>query len=221
MPKKKLIHFEENLTFPFLFQPKYIDLHPSFRLRGRWTSDFFYNPNPLVLEVGCGKGEYTTGLARIHPEKNFIGIDIKGARLWRGCRSVIEEQIRNVAFVRTLVDHVERIFAPGEISEIWITFPDPQPKRIRRRFTAPWFLGKFSKILVMGGMIHLKTDNQEYYQFTLDTISEKGHKLLKSTSDLYHSGISGEIISIQTFYERMWLEEGKNIYYLCFQLKQV
>lgn len=221
MPKKKLIHFEENLTFPFLFQPKYNDLHPSFRLKAKWNSDFFDNLNPLVLEIGCGKGEYTVGLALNYPGKNFIGIDIKGARLWRGCKSVREAQVKNVAFVRTLVDHVDKIFAPGEISEIWITFPDPQPKKIRRRFTAPWFLEKFSHIMVTGGMIHLKTDNPEYYQFTLDTIAEQGHKLLQFTSDLYYSCISGEITTIQTFYEKIWLEKGKKICYLCFQLNQV
>lgn len=220
MPKKKLIHFEENLTFPYLFQPKYPDLHPQFWLKSKWNSDFFYNSNPLVLEIGCGKGEYTVGLARKYPTKNFIGIDIKGARLWRGCRSVRDVQIKNIAFIRTLVDHVEKIFAPGEISEIWITFPDPLPKKTRRRFTAPWFLEKLSNILAPGGLIHLKTDNLEYYQFTLDTIADLGHKLLLSTSDLYHSGISGDIVTFQTFYEKMWLEKGKKICYICFQLNQ-
>jgi len=221
VPKKKLIHFEENLTFPYLFQPKYSDLHTQFRLKSIWNSTFFNNSNPIVLEIGCGKGEYTVGLARNYPDKNFIRIDIKGARLWRGCRSVREEQIKNVAFVRTLVDHVEKIFAPDEISEIWITFPDPQPRKTWRRFTAPWFLKKFGNIMVPDGKIRLKTDNHEYYQFTLDTIAEQGHKLLQSTSDLYHSDISGDIITIQTFYEQMWLEKGMKICYICFQLNHL
>jgi len=221
VPKKKLIHFKENLTFPYLFQPQYPDLHPQFRLKSKWNSDFFHNQNPVVLEIGCGKGEYTVGLARNYPEKNFVGIDIKGARLWRGCRSAKENQLKNVAFVRTLADHIEKIFASDEISEIWIPFPDPQPKKTRRRFTAPWFLEKFGQIIVPQGIIHLKTDNLEYYQFTLDIIAEHSHKLLFSTCDLYHSDISGDIASIRTFYEKMWLEKGKKICYVCFQLNRL
>ena len=189
-------------------------------MRSKWNTDVFLNQNPIVLEVGCGKGEYTVGLARNYPEKNFIGIDIKGARLWRGCRSVREDQLKNVAFVRTLADHIEKIFAPDEISEIWIPFPDPQPKKSWRRFSAPWFLEKFSHIMIPGGKIHLKTDNLEYYRFTLDTIAENNHKLLLSTNDLYHSDISGDICSIQTFYEKMWIEKEKKMCYVCFQLNQ-
>jgi len=219
VPKKKLIHFRENLTFPFLFQPSYLDLREDFSLRGRWHSGFFGNTNPIVLEVGCGKGEYTVGLARQNPQKNFVGIDIKGARLWRGCRSVREESLGNVAFIRTLADHMERLFAPGEISEIWITFPDPQPTKTWRRFTSPWFLEKFRNILIPGGTIHLKTDNRDYFLFTLDVIREESHTVLFSTDDLYSSGIKGGITEIRTFYENMWLEEGRKICYLSFQMR--
>ncbi|MEI6455170.1 MAG: tRNA (guanosine(46)-N7)-methyltransferase TrmB [bacterium] len=218
MPKKKLIHFRENLTFPFLFQPTFLELRDDFRLRSKWNSSFFNNDNPIVLEAGCGKGEYTVGLARNNQGKNYVGIDIKGARLWRGCRTVKEESLKNVAFIRTLADHMEKLFAPGEISEVWITFPDPQPMKNRRKFTSPWFLEKFRNILVPGGTIHLKTDNEDYYNFTLEVIGEEGHILLQSTSDLFNSGISGEIREIRTFYENMWLAQGKNICYLSFQL---
>jgi tRNA (guanine-N7-)-methyltransferase len=216
--KKKLIHFEENLTFPHLFQPKYHDLIPEFPLRGQWHSQFFHNRQPIVVEFGCGKGEYTVGLAQAYPEKNFIGIDMKGARLWRGCKTVEEEQLKNVGFMRTLVDHAEKIFAPGEISEIWITFPDPQPKKERRRLTAPVFLKKYRNILSPDGIVHLKTDDQDFYNYTLGVISQYNHKLLWSSSDLYNSGTTDDVISIRTFYERMWLEMGKKICYLRFQL---
>jgi tRNA (guanine-N7-)-methyltransferase len=220
VPKKKLIHFRENLTFPFLFQPTYLDLREDFILRSKWHSGFFGNSHPIVLEVGCGKGEYTVGLAKNNRERNFIGIDIKGARLWRGCRSVVEESLHNVAFIRTLADHMERLFAPGEISEVWITFPDPQPTKTWRRFTSPWFLGKFRNILVPGGIIHLKTDNLEYYRFTLETLAGEEHTLLHSTEDLYESGITGDITSIRTFYESKWLEQQRKICYLSFQLNR-
>lgn len=219
MPKKKLIHFRENLTFPYLFQPTYLDLREDFPLRSKWHSDFFRNTNPIVLEVGCGKGEYTVGLAKQNPQKNFIGIDIKGARLWRGCITVREESLRNVAFIRTLADHLERLFSPSEIAEAWITFPDPQPKKTWRRFTSTWFLGKFMNVMAPGGTIHLKTDNHDYFLFTLDVIRLEGHRLLLSTDDLYKSGITGGTAEIRTFYETRWLEEGRKICYLSFQLK--
>lgn len=218
MAKKKLIHFEENLSFPHLFQPKYHDLIPVFFMKGKWHSDFFHNDLPLVVEFGCGKGEYTVGLANAYPQKNFIGIDLKGARLWRGCKTVAEQKLKNVGFIRTLVDHSERIFSPGEVSEIWITFPDPQPKKERRRLTAPVFLKKYRNILTPDGIIHLKTDDQDLYQYTLDVVKDFGHQLLWSSNDLYKSGIAEDVISIRTFYEKMWLEMGKKICYLKFRL---
>lgn len=217
MAKKKLIHFQENLTFPHLFQPKYHDLVPFFPMQGVWHDRFFCNTNPIVVEFGCGKGEYTVGLARLHPERNYIGFDMKGARLWRGCKTVAEEEIKNVAFVRTLVDHAERIFAPGEVSEVWITFPDPQPGRERRRLTAPVFIERYGRILRPGGVVHLKTDDQKLFAYTLEVVAQHGHKLLLATDDLYGSDITDEVTLIRTFYEKMWLEMGKKICYLRFQ----
>ena len=221
MGKKKLVHFQENLSFSHLFQPAYNDLIPEFSHRSKWRERFFGNDRPLSVELGCGKGEYTVGLASRYPEKNFIGIDWKGARLWRGCKTVSEEQMKNVAFIRTQVDHIEKIFAPGEVSDIWITFPDPQVRKERLRLTAPLFLEKYRNILASDGTIHLKTDDQFFYLYTLEVVRENNHKLLYSTDDLYHSGISGDLITIQTYYENRWLEQGKKICYLKFQLNEL
>ena len=220
MAKKKLIHFQENLSFPHLLQPTYNDLAAGFSLRARWHEDFFNNDHPIVVELGCGKGEYTVGLADKYPQKNFIGIDWKGARLWRGSKTVQEQELKNVGFVRAMVDHVEQIFAPSEIAEIWITFPDPQVKKERLRLTAPVFLSKYENILTPDGIIHLKTDDPFFYAYTMDVIRENNHKLLWATEDLYHSGGHEDVVSIQTYYETRWLEMGKKICYLCFQLNR-
>jgi tRNA (guanine-N7-)-methyltransferase len=216
--KKKLIHFQENLTFPHLLQPTISDLVSGFSLRQRWHDDFFRNSHSIVVELGCGKGEYTVGLADRYPLRNFIGIDWKGARLWRGSKTVSEQGLKNVGFVRAMVDHVEQIFAPGEISEIWITFPDPQVKKERLRLTAPVFLSKYKNILTPDGIIHLKTDDQFFFSYTLDVIRKHGHKLLWATDDLYQSGSDDDVTAIQTYYEYRWLEMGKKICYLRFQL---
>ena len=218
MAKKKLVHFRENLTFPYLFQPSYLDLIGGFSLRENWHHQFFGNDRPIVVELGCGKGEYTVGLAAMHPEINYIGIDWKGARLWRGCKTVSEEGLKNVGFVRAMVDHVERIFAPGEVSEIWITFPDPQVKKERLRLTAPVFLAKFRNILSPKGIVHLKTDDQFFYSYTLDVIREQNLNIIWSSDDLYNSGTSDEVAAIQTYYEKRWLGMGKKICYVKFQL---
>lgn len=219
MPKKKLIHFRENLTFPHLFQPRFNEIEENFRFYSRWNKEFFFNENPIILELGCGKGEYTVGLAERYHEKNFIGIDFKGARLWRGAKTVQEKEMKNVAFIRTQVDHINKFFSPGEISGIWITFPDPQPGKERRRLTAPVFLDRYKRLLSPEGIIHLKTDNEDFYDYTLAIISQYRHILLYSTNDLYHSGFSEDVISIQTYYEKMWLEGGKRICYIKFKLK--
>jgi tRNA (guanine-N7-)-methyltransferase len=213
-----LVHFRENLSFPFLFQPAYNDLYPLYSLRSKWHADFFRNNHPIILELGCGKGEYTVGLAAKYPEKNFLGIDWKGARLWRGCKTVSEQGLHNVGFIRTQVDHIEQVFAPGEIAEIWITFPDPQIRKERRRLTSPFFLDKYKNILAFNGIIHLKTDDPFFYAYTLKVIHDYNHKLLGFTNDLYQSGTSGDSLSIQTYYEKRWLEMGKKICYLNFQL---
>jgi len=219
VPKKKLIHFQENLTFPFLFQFRFHELGKVFHLRGSWGEKFFGNTNPIILELGCGKGEYTTGLARSYPGRNFIGIDIKGARLWKGCRSVKEENLVNVAFIRSQIDHLEHYFAPGEVSEIWITFPDPQPGKVRKRLTSPRFLNKYQNILKPGGIIHLKTDDPGFYEYTLEVVNEGGHITMESSNDVYSSGIAGDVIRFCTHYENIWLGIGKKICYLKFRLK--
>jgi tRNA (guanine-N7-)-methyltransferase len=216
--KKKLVHFRENLTFPHLFQPDYRELLAGFRMRGKWHADFFHNDHPLVVEFGCGKGEYTVGLARRYPGKNFIGIDLKGARLWRGCRSVEDEKLINAGFIRTRVDHTGMIFGNSEVAEIWITFPDPQPGKERKRLTAPVFLDRYKGFLASGGLIHLKTDDLEFFRYTLGVIRDEGHILLWSTDDLYTSGTSEDVIAIRTYYENRWLGLGKKICYLRFQL---
>lgn len=220
MAKKKLIHFRENLTFPYLFQPRYSEIEEDIRMSSCWGKDFFSNTNPIILELGCGKGEYTIGLAEKYPQKNFIGIDFKGARLWRGAKTVQEKEMKNVAFIRTQVDHVNKFFGPGEISEIWITFPDPQPGKERKRLTAPLFLDRYRILLCPEGILHLKTDDLDFYNYTLEIIGQYHHPLLYSTDDLYHSGCSEDIISIRTFYENMWLEIGKKIYYIKFKLNR-
>jgi len=219
VPKKKLIHFQENLTFPFLFQFRYHELRNDFPMKGSWDEKFFGNHNPVILELGCGKGECTVGLAKAYPDKNFIGIDVKGARLWRGCRTIKEEKLGNAAFIRSQVDHIEYYFAPGEISEIWITFPDPQPGKERKRLTSPRFLWKYQRIMKPGGIIYLKTDNREFYDFTLKVVNDNGHKLGYKTDDLYHSGTAEDVIKFQTYYEQMWLGMGKKICYLRFSLQ--
>ena len=218
MAKKKLIHFQENLSFPHLFQPTYNELVCGFSLRSRWHKEFFTNDHPIVAELGCGKGEYTVGLAEKYPQKNFIGIDWKGARLWRGSKTVSEQGLKNVGFVRCMVDHVEQVFAPSEISEIWITFPDPQVKKERLRLTSPVFLAKYKNILTPDGIIHLKTDDQFFYAYTLEVIIQNNHKLLWATDDLYQSGSGDDVVAIQTYYENRWLDMGKKICYLRFQL---
>lgn len=218
MAKKKLIHFRENLSFPHLHQPDYHELVSGFSLRGTWHENYFQNSNPIVVELGCGKGEYTIGLATRYGQRNFIGIDWKGARLWRGSKTVSEQNLKNVGFVRAMVDHVEKIFAPSEIAEVWITFPDPQVKKERLRLTSPVFLAKYRNILVPGGIIHVKTDDSFFYGYTLDVIREHGHTLSWATDDLYGSGNNDDVVTIQTYYENRWLGMGKKICYLRFQL---
>lgn len=220
MPKKKLIHFQENLLFPHLLQPSFQELMSGFPFRGNWHNNFFNHDYPIVLELGCGKGEYTIGLAELYPEKNFLGIDNKGARLWRGCKSVEEKKLTNAGFVRTLVDHVELLFGKHEVSEIWITFPDPQPKKEHRRLTSPVFLKKYHHILIPDGVIHLKTDDREFFQYTLDIIRKYHHRLLWSTDDLYQASITDDVTRVRTFYESRWLEIGRKIGYLRFQLNE-
>ncbi len=220
--KNKLKRFKDNETFSNVFQPNREEvLKGKFDQKGRWH-EYFKNMNPLVIELGCGKGEYTIGLARAHPEMNFIGIDIKGARLWRGAKTAIEENISNVAFLRTQIELVNHTFAKEEVSEIWLTFPDPQIKYKRRkhRLTNPDFLSMFKEILVPDGILHLKTDSQFLHGYTLGLLQGRGDEVLYANHDIYRNEGSPEAVTgIQTFYENQYLQEGKPITYIQFRLQ--
>lgn len=220
MGKNKLARFAENETFANLFQLTYEQVtKEGFALKGKWNKEFFKNDNPIVLELGCGKGEYTVGLAKKYPNKNFIGIDIKGARLWRGCKTSNEDKMTNVAFVRTHIQMIESYFAQNEVSEIWITFPDPQLKKPNKRLTCERFLSLYKNILKSEGIVHLKTDSQELYEFTKDEVLiPTKREILYNTNDLYNSDFKEDVIEIQTFYETMYLKIGKPITYLKFRL---
>ncbi len=215
MGHHKLQRFAENLTFPNLFQVGFEQLEQEgFALKSKWA-EHFGNGNPITLELGCGKGDYTLALARIHPERNYIGVDIKGARLWRGAKTAVEEPLTNVAFIRTRIELIDRFFAPGEVSEIWITFCDPQLKKPNKRLTAPRFLDTYSRFLAPQSVMHLKTDSQELYDYTLnEVLPTRNVEIIASTDNLYNSGYEGEAKLTQTFYERMFLAEGKPITYI-------
>lgn len=220
--KNKLKRFKENETFSNVVQPEREDiLNNSFPLKGSWSSEFFGNDNPIVLELGCGKGEYTLNLARKHPNKNFIGIDIKGARLWRGAKTALEEGSKNVGFLRTQIELLNLLFKTGEVSEIWITFPDPQIKykRTKHRLTNPVFLEKYKQILISGGIVHLKTDSEFMHGYTMGLLQGLGHDVLYSHHDVYGNDYTPEdVTKIQTYYEKQYLEKGKKITYIQFKL---
>ncbi len=219
--KKKLLHFAENESFNNLFQLQFEQLQEKeFQLRGHWKTDFFGNQNPLVLELGCGKGEYTVGLAEANPEKNFIGLDIKGARLWRGLKTTQEKGLNNVAFVRTRIELIGHLFGLEEVNEIWITFPDPQPRqaRVKKRLTSPSFLDRYRQFLHPDGLIHLKTDSDLLYDYTIETIKDQKHHLVYHTNNLYANAEEMEVKNIRTFYEQQWLNQGLTIKYLVFRL---
>ena len=220
MGHRKLQRFAENLTFPNLFQVGFDQLEQEgFALKGHWSSHFG-NDNPITLELGCGKGDYTVALARIHPERNYIGVDIKGARLWRGAKTAVEEPLPNVAFIRTRIELIDRFFASDEVGEIWLTFCDPQLKKPNKRLSSPRFLDTYSRFLAPQSVIHLKTDSQELYDYTLnEVLPTRDCQVVVSTADLYNSGYQGEATMTQTFYERMFLAEGKPITYLQWKTK--
>ncbi|HHU96815.1 MAG TPA: tRNA (guanosine(46)-N7)-methyltransferase TrmB [Petrimonas sp.] len=214
MAKNKLAKFADMATYSNVFQYDYETLkREGFPLQGRWSTHF-KNDYPITLELGCGKGEYTVGLARKYPGKNFIGIDIKGARMWKGATQALKEKITNATFLRTRVELLNRFFSENEVSEIWITFPDPQMKKVNKRLTSTRFMKEYSRILKPGGIIHLKTDSNFLYQYTLAMIEENGLELLAETDDLYNSDLLDNALSIQTFYEQQWLERGINIKYI-------
>lgn len=221
MAKNKLKRFEENSTLPNIIQPKFEEVfRVDHSIKGKWNETFFKNNKPIVLELGCGKGEYTVGLAQQFPEKNFIGVDIKGARLWRGAKTAHESGMDNVAFVRTRIENITSFFGKDEVSEIWITFPDPQLKRINalKRLTSSVFLGLYKTILKSQGLIHLKTDSQELHEYTKALTELNNLKVHSCTNDLYSIAKDDPILSIRTFYEQQFLDLGKTITYICFEL---
>jgi tRNA (guanine-N7-)-methyltransferase len=222
MGKNKIARFKENETFTLLHQPAFIDLYKgNFALKGRWHKDFFGNKNPIVLELGCGRGEYTVELAKMFPEKNFIGIDIKGARLWRGAKTATEKNLKNVSFVRTRVDVATSIFAEGEVSEIWITFPDPQPTKARKRLCSPLFLNRYSKFMTKDGVVHLKTDSQMLHEYAKAVLGKNGLTYTEANNDVHLNDASkGSLLEIQTAYEKLFVSRGFSITYLQFHLPQ-
>lgn len=219
MGKNKLKKFAEMEQLPNVFQFPFAALRDGgFPLKGRWNSDYFHNDNPIVLELGCGRGEYTVGLAEKLSAKNYIGIDIKGARMWTGAKHAATSGMGNVAFLRTNIELIDNFFAPGEVSEIWITFPDPQMKKVRKRLTGTRFLELYRHILVPGGIVHLKTDSPFLYTYTDALVRLNGFDVEVNTADLYHSGIDDEILGIKTYYEQQWLDRGLTIKYIKFHL---
>lgn len=214
MSKNKLAKFADLNHFGHVIQVPYKELMSKpFGLKGNWN-EFFKNDHPIVLELGCGKGEYTVGLAKLFPEKNFIGVDIKGSRMWTGAKAVHQEELPNSAFVRTNIELLPYFFDRNEVSEIWITFPDPQMKKTRKRLTSTRFLEAYCEILRPEGVIHLKTDSDFLYQYTVATIRENHFRVLVNTDDLYASSLADEILNIKTYYEQQWLARGKKIKYL-------
>lgn len=220
MPKRKLEHFRELETFSNVIQQPYYRENFDHPLKGKWGTEFFKNANPIVLELGCGKGEYSVGLARIHPDRNYIGIDIKGNRIWRGAKTALEEGLSNVGFIRTQVDRVANFFAPGEVAEIWVTFPDPKPKKgdARKRLTSKEMIECCRQILIPGGTISLKTDSTFNYDFTLETIRDNNYRLLRSSNDIDTDFPGDELLRIRTYYEMKFRGKGVRIHYICFSV---
>lgn len=221
MGKDKLRKFAENLTFDCMVQPEFGDIfHRDHPLKGHWREEFFHNDNPIVLELGCGKGEYTIALAEREPDRNFIGIDIKGARMWRGAKTATERGMKNVGFVRTRIEFIGSFFGEGEIDELWITFPDPQLKtrRAKKRLTGPMFLEQYARLLRDGGPINLKTDSKHLYNYTAAVIERFGLPCEVSNADIYGTGYADEVLSVKTAYEQMFLTRGLPITYTRFSL---
>ena len=219
MGKNKLKKFADMERFRCALQyPREILLREGFPYKGKWSAEVFGNGLPLTLELGCGKGEYTVALARTTPDMNFAGVDIKGARLWSGAKTVEEEGIPNAAFLRTEIENITSFFAPGEVSEIWITFPDPQMQKTRKRLTSTRFLEMYRSFLAPGGVIHLKTDSPFLYEYTRRLVELNGLEVIRQTDDLYGSGMADETTSIKTYYEQQWLSRGKKIKLISFRL---
>ena len=225
MGKNKLARFAENKILPNVFQPTRDEALDNYPLKGKWRSEVFKNENPIVLELGCGKGEYSVGLAKSFPEKNFIGIDIKGARFWFGAKEAVEKNLNNVAFLRTQIELVDCFFDHDEVDEIWITFPDPQIKyrRTKHRMTHPDFLDRYKKILKKDGIVHLKTDSEFLHGYTLGLLQGQGHEIISAHHDIYgapeYEPGTPLLREIKTYYEGLFSAKGKTITYLKFRIK--
>lgn len=218
MSKNKLAKFADMAGYPHVFEyPFSVVENVPFEGKGKWH-EFFGNNNPIVLELGCGRGEYTVGLAEKFPECNFIGVDIKGARMWSGATESLQKGMKNVAFLRTNIEIMDRFFDTDEVDEIWITFPDPQMKKATKRLTSTYFMERYRRFLKDGGTVHLKTDSNFLFTYTHYMIERNGLKTLVETDDLYHSGLADDILSIQTYYENQWIGRGLNIRYVKFEL---
>ena len=221
MSKGKLAKFADMAEYPHVFEYPFLVMEDvPFEMKGHWHRDFFKNDNPIVLELGCGRGEYTVGLARLFPDKNFIGVDIKGARMWSGATESLQAGMTNVAFLRTNIEIIDRFFAPDEVSEIWLTFSDPQMKKATKRLTSTYFMNRYRRFLVDSGIIHLKTDSNFMFTYTKYMVEYNLLPVEFCTDDLYHSGLVDDILSIRTYYEQQWLDRGLNIKYLKFHLPQ-
>jgi len=221
MGKNKLQKFADMAAYPHVFEYPYsaADQIP-FEMQGNWNRDFFKNDRPVVLELGCGRGEYTVGLGKIFPDKNFIGVDIKGARMWTGATESLNAGMKNVAFLRTNIEIIDRFFGENEVDEIWLTFSDPQMKKATKRLTSTYFMERYRRFLKPGGIIHLKTDSNFMFTYTRYMIEENKLPVEVITEDLYNSGMADEILDIKTYYEQQWLERGLNIKYIRFRLPE-
>lgn len=219
MGKGKLEKFADMREYQHVFEYPYsVADNVPFQMKGKWNKEFFKNDNPIVLELGCGRGEYTVGLGKLYPHKNFIGVDIKGSRMWTGATQALKENMTNVAFLRTNIEIIDRMFAENEVSEIWLTFSDPQMKKATKRLTSTYFMNRYRKFLVPDGIIHLKTDSNFMFTYTKYMVQENNLPVDFMTEDLYGSGLVDEILGIRTYYEQQWLDRGLNIKYLKFHL---
>lgn len=218
----KLEKFADFNSFKNCFTLYFENIKEGLPMKGKWHSEYFKNQNPIVLELGCGKGEYSVGLAKNNPDKNYIGVDIKGNRIWTGAKEALDKNLSNVAFVRTRIDFIEHCFEPGEVSEIWITFPDPQPQktRERKRLTNMRFIERYRKFLKPGGLVHLKTDSTSLYEYTMEVIKENNLKILFHTNNLYENCPDDrkELTEIKTHYEKLFTARGEDIKYICYQI---